>query len=193
MKTLKLFIFVVVLGGLTAGLITGMDVLTAERIKENANYEWKSAMLEHHGLSTGVNVYADLFEETFTTNDTDKLPRERVYRHKELGTYSFYFSGGGIWGEINGVITLDNDGITIIKVTVLNQQETPGLGGLVSTRDYLDNYVGKKFNPTLTLLKPNSGLDPATEVDQITGATGTSNRFILMLNTIYQEKMGDLL
>jgi len=191
MKNLKLFIFVILLGGLTAGLIQGMDIITADRIKNNKNYEWKAAMLDHHGLSTGVGVYIELFDETFTSLDEEPDPINRVYRHKTLGTYSFFFTGNGLWGEINGVITLESDKITILKVTVLNQQETPGLGGVVSTREYLDNYVGVKFDPNISLSKPDNTSDPETQVDQITGATGTSNRFISILNNAYLLKMGD--
>ncbi|MDD2575714.1 MAG: FMN-binding protein [Acholeplasmataceae bacterium] len=191
MKNLKLFIFVILLGGLTAGLIQGMDIITADRIKNNKNYEWKAAMLDHHGLSTGVGVYIELFDETFTSLDEEPDPINRVYRHKSLGTYSFFFTGNGLWGEINGVITLESDKITILKVTVLNQQETPGLGGVVSTREYLDNYVGVKFDPNISLSKPDNTSDPETQVDQITGATGTSNRFISILNNAYLLKMGD--
>lgn len=193
MNNLKLFIFVILLGGLTAGLIRGMDIITKDRIKNNKNYEWKAAMLDHHGLSTGVGVYTALFDETFTYENEELDPIDRVYRHKELGTYSFFFTGNGLWGEINGVITLESDKLTILKITVLNQQETPGLGGVVSTRKYLDNYVGVKFDPNISLSKPDNTSDPETQVDQITGATGTSNRFITILNDVYLLKMGDQL
>jgi len=183
----------IILGSLTAGLITGMDVLTKDRISENANYEWKSAMLNHHGISSTVTDTAALFDESFVTLDETSDPREQVYRHKETNTYSYFFTGSGLWGEINGVITLESDGKTILKVTVLNQQETPGLGGLVSTRKYLDLYEGKKFDPILSLYDPDLSLDLSVQVDQITGATGTSNKFIELMNANYENKMGVLI
>lgn len=191
--SMKSFIFMIVLGVLTAGLITGVDALTKNRILRNSNYEWKSAMLNHHGVSSTVENHASIFDENFSVEVEASTPREVVYKHKTEGTYSYFFTGSGLWGEINGVITLESDLKTIVKITVLNQQETPGLGGLVSTRKYLNNYVGKKFDPSLALSDPDLSLDKAVQVDQITGATGTSRRFILLLNDNYEIKMGGLL
>lgn len=187
---LKTFIFIVVMGGFSAGLIFGMDVLTKERIAENANYEWKSAILNHHGLNSSLATYNQTFENEFTKEFETENERDSLFRHKDEDTYSYYFFGGAVWGEINGVITLESDGITIIKITVLNQQETPGLGGVVAERDYLNNFVGKKFDPVLNLLPPTTeNLSEDVIVDQITGATNTSLRFIIMLNNFYQRMM----
>src|SRR5690554_2658136 len=187
---LQTFIFIIVLGGFSAGLIFGMDVLTKERIAENANYEWKSAILDHHGLSFNLMTYAETFENEFIKEIETENERDSLFRHKDEDTYSYYFFGGAVWGEINGVITLDSDGITIIKITVLNQQETPGLGGIVAERDYLNNFVGKKFDPVLNLPPPSTeNLSDDVIVDQITGATNTSLRFIIILNNFYQQMM----
>jgi len=193
-NTLKLVFFVLIMGSITAGLINGMDLLTAQRIEDNANFEWKSAILDHHDISFTLTNHATIFEETFDPFDDaeNENDRDAVYIHNSLNTYSYYFFGGGIWGEINGIVTLEDDGITVRKITVLNNDETPGLGAIVATREYLNNYVGKQFNPRLSLVLVD-GLDEDSVVDQITGATGTSNRFINILNEVYQEKMANVL
>lgn len=187
--TLKLLLFMVVLGTITAALLTGMDALTADRIAANAAYEWKSSMLDHNGHTTTVNNYSDLFDENFTAINDNEDEREIVFQHNDSNTINYFFSGGGVWGEINGIVTLEEDLITIVRITVLNQDETPGLGGVVSTREYLDNYIGKKMLPELSLIVPDGSLDPNNQVDQITGATGTSTRFVVMLNATYQDKI----
>lgn len=188
-NTLKLLLFMVFMGSITAGLIIGMDALTADRIAENAAYEWKSSMLDHNNHAATVNNYNDLFDENFTALNEHEDEREIVYIHNTLNTINYSFKGGGVWGDIDGIVTLESDLVTIVKITVLNQDETPGLGGVVATREYLDNYVGKKMLPELSLVVPDGSLDPENQVDQITGATGTSTRFIIMLNAVYQKKV----
>src|SRR5690554_3049629 len=167
-NTLKLLFFVVIMGTLTAGLITGMDLLTAQRIEDNANFEWKSAILDHHDIDFTLANHAEIFESTFNPFEEKENDLDMIYIHDDLNTYSYYFFGGGVWGEINGIITLEDDGITVRKITVLNNDETPGLGAIVATREYLNNYVGKQFNPRLSLVLVD-GLDEDSVVDQITG------------------------
>lgn len=189
-KLIQMSSFMIILAVVTAGLISGMDKLTAKRIEENANFEWKSAILTHNEISHSVTDYVALFDQNFEAIDNVENPRDRVYRNKTTGTYNFYYTGGGVWGEINGVITLESDGKTIVTISVLNQSETPGLGALVATRDYLNKYVGKQFSDALSLVNTVENADPNAEVDAITGATGTSRRFIVILNDVYQAKMG---
>ena len=102
-----------------------------------------------------------------------------TYRHLETGNLSFEFRGKGLWGDIYGVMTLKEDLITIVDVSVLEQEETPGLGAVISERSFLNTLKGKIFNPTIRI-----GSNPVgdSEVDQVTGATSTSGAFQIILN-----------
>ena len=88
--------------------------------------------------------------------------------------------GPGLWGPIEGLIGLAPDGVTITAVSFYKQEETPGLGGEIASKDFTDRFVGKKlFNaqgqPALTLVRPGRS-QGAYQVDAISGATMTSDK-----------------
>jgi Na+-transporting NADH:ubiquinone oxidoreductase subunit C len=90
------------------------------------------------------------------------------------------------------VVTLAPDKETIVNIRVLEQQETPGLGGIVATEAYLSTFKGIKFSPNIEINKPDSAPNKPNEVDSITGATRTSKAFEGMLNDSYSERLAAL-
>lgn len=196
-QNLRLIIFVLLLGMFTSGLIVGMDVLTRDRIEKNQLAQLKAAVLDANNVSyTQANIH-QVFEDeidiievknfVFPGNSSYPAMAARdyyFYRHKQNNNISFEFSGGGLWGTINGVITLKSDLETIVKIVVLQQQETPGLGGIVAESRYLAQFVNIIMVPKLEINKDTSDNKP-NEVDAITGATGTSKAFESILNQNY--------
>jgi len=108
------------------------------------------------------------------------------YESTKTSNVSYQFVGNGLWGPIKGMITLDSSFTTIIEISILEHEETPGLGGIVAERDYLDSFVGKEFNPTI-LISKTANTSLVNEIDSITGATVTSNAFMNILNNTYQD------
>jgi Na+-transporting NADH:ubiquinone oxidoreductase subunit C len=90
-----------------------------------------------------------------------------------------------VWGPIVGVLTLESDFVTIANVAILQQEETPGLGGRITELTYLAKYQGVRFNPDVIVTKQTPSAD--NEVDAITGATGTSTRFQIILNDTHAK------
>jgi Na+-transporting NADH:ubiquinone oxidoreductase subunit C len=180
---LKLFAFVIILGTLTSLLLLGMDLITRDRIAANAEALLKSSILDANAVSYNFTNIHDIFEGEVEIVEAEGLT---FYVHKTSGNISYAFAGGGIWGPIEGIITLAPDFETIVAIKILQQEETPGLGGVVAEPRFLAQFVGKKMTPELIIAKnPEPNAD--NEVDAITGATGTSNRFSLILNTSYTE------
>ena len=179
---IKLFAFVIVLGLVTSLLLLGMDRITRDRIALNQEALLKSSILDANQVSYNFTNIHDIFDDEVEVIEKDGLV---FYVHQTSGNVSYKFSGGGIWGPIEGMITLQSDFETIVRITVLQQEETPGLGGVVAEERYLRTFVGKKMTPEIIITKT---ADPTqdNEVDAITGATGTSNRFQLILNTNYE-------
>ncbi|HPG42774.1 MAG TPA: FMN-binding protein [Acholeplasmataceae bacterium] len=200
-KNLQLILFVLILGGLTSGLLVGVDLLTSERIAQNEMAQLKAAILDANDISYNSSNIHDVFDEKIEiieiedfdyqeTSDGDAMgSRDYVfYRNEENGNISFEFIGGGLWGDIAGVITLDDEMDTIVSLVVLQQQETPGLGGIVAEENYLAQFVGIKMTPEIEINKDSSPNKP-NEVDAITGATGTSNAFQRILRLNYRWYM----
>ncbi|MCD4827545.1 MAG: FMN-binding protein [Acholeplasmataceae bacterium] len=180
-QNLKLIIFVVILGLVTSGLLLGADALTKDRIELNKEAKLKSAVLDGFDVSyTFANIH-DIYADQVEIVELDTYT---FYVDEITNRVSYQFEGSGLWGPIIGIITLESDFETIVRITILQQEETPGLGGVVAERQYLDNFVGKKMTPSLDITKEGANQD--FEVDAITGATGTSNAFEIILNTNYQ-------
>lgn len=184
-QNLKLIVFVLVLGLLTSGLLVGVDALTRDRIEQNKIAQLKAAILDANQVSYNFNNIHTIFDDEIETIVIDDLT---FYLHTTSGNVSYTFIGGGVWGPISGVMTLEDDFETIVAIKVLKQEETPGLGGIIAEAKYLANFVGIKMVPTL-LINKDSAANLPNEVDAITGATRTSEAFEIIMNdqfAIYQ-------
>lgn len=182
---LKVILFVLILGMVTSGLITGVDYLTKDRIAENELAEIKSTILSAYEISYTFSNIHDIFDEKVETITIEYEGETYIfYRDKATNRVSYEFIGNGLWGPITGIISLEPDFETILAITVLVQQETPGLGGIVAERSFLSQFPGVKMTPELLIVRDSSP-NQDNEVDAITGATGTSNAFMRLLNENY--------
>jgi Na+-transporting NADH:ubiquinone oxidoreductase subunit C len=169
----------------------GMDALTADRIEANKEAEFKSVILSAYDIDFNFNNIHDVFE-TSVEKVTKQLATGEFQGSYDFwvdpatGSISFPFSGDGVWGEISGLITLDETFTEILSITVLQQVETPGLGGIVATREYLDTFEGIIFiDDEIEVIKKDNTPNEANQVDAIAGATRTSNAFRTILNEAY--------
>ena len=189
----KMLTFVFIMGFLTSLVFVGMDALTAERIEANKDAAIYSAVLNHNEISFNSGNLADVFNENITVEEVIYEGQTlSFYINEENGNVSFMygvFALGGLWGPLRGVITLESDFQTIVNVTVLEEQETPGLGGKVKNREFLDQFIGLVLIPELDRpveVNKDAAANEANEVDEISGATGTSTAFEKLLNDSYQ-------
>jgi Na+-transporting NADH:ubiquinone oxidoreductase subunit C len=181
-QNLKMMIFVVILGLVTSALLLGANALTEDRIELNKDAKLKSAILDGFDIEYNFANIHDVFDDSVTILEEDGYT---FYVNDLTGSVAYRFEGSGLWGPIIGILTLDSDFETIVRITILEQEETPGLGGVVAERPYLDNYVGVKMTPSIDVTK--EGATEPNQVDAITGATGTSDRFEIILNDNYDE------
>ncbi len=179
-QNLKMMIFVVILGLVTSALLLGANALTEDRIELNKEAKLKSAILDGFDIEYNFTNIHDVFDDTITILEEDGYT---FYVNDLTGSVAFRFEGSGLWGPIIGILTLEDDFETIVRITILEQEETPGLGGVVAERPYLDKYVGVKMTPSIDVTK--EGATEPNQVDAITGATGTSNAFEIILNDNY--------
>ena len=177
--SLKMIIFVVLLGLITSLLLVGMDLLTKDRILANQEALIKSNVLDGFNIAYNFNNIHDVFAEKVTIDES--IPGYLFYINNENGYVAFEFEGDGVWGPIRGILTLEDDFETIVRISILYQIETPGLGGVIAERSYLNKFVGKIMNVRLTKTPTN----PDSDVDVITGGTRTSERFDILLNNAY--------
>lgn len=186
---LKMLWFIAILGIITSGIFIGMEVWTAPLIEANAAIELKSTLLDAYEVPYTTPTVNEVFAVNVTVH---QVGDQVVYFDNSADNVSFEFRGSGVWGPIYGVLTLSPDLETIRHIRVLQQEETPGLGGVVAEPRYLAGYVGAKLVPPLVLRPAGGDTGNPNEVDAITGATRTSNAFIRILNSSYAEHLDAL-
>jgi Na+-transporting NADH:ubiquinone oxidoreductase subunit C len=182
-NNMKLILFVIILGAITSFLLLGMDLLTADRIEQNKEAQIKSVVLSINDISFNYTNIHTVFDETIMTYTYDDIT---FYQDEVTRNISFIFVGEGVWGDIRGIITLEDDFETIVGISILSQVETPGLGGVVAEEKYLSNYENVTFiDNAIEIIKPDNTPNDPNQVDAISGATRTSEKFQIILNTNY--------
>ena len=93
-------------------------------------------------------------------------------------------TGPGLWGEITMAVGLDSAAGVIKGIEMIDQNETPGLGGRISELWFKEQFRGK----TSPLTKVPEG-EPAgkNQFQAITGATNSSNAVMDIVNLTLEE------
>jgi Na+-transporting NADH:ubiquinone oxidoreductase subunit C len=188
-RYLKMVWFILILGTLTSVVFVGMEIWTRPLIDANAANELKSIVLSANDISFNTGNISAVFDENIEVEEVGDFT---FYVEKNSGRISYQFSGGGVWGPIIGIITLESDKETIRQIRIMQQEETPGLGGIVADLKYLAKYVGIMVVPQIEVNIPDSATNKPNEVDSITGATRTSKAFEKILNDSYAERLSAL-
>ncbi|GAB6099100.1 RnfABCDGE type electron transport complex subunit G [Halanaerocella petrolearia] len=79
--------------------------------------------------------------------------------------YSFQNSGQGFQSKLKLMIGMDLEKKKIIKINILSQAETPGLGARITEKVFKSQFKGKSFSDSYTAKE---------DVDAISGATISS-------------------
>ncbi len=181
----RILVFVAIMGMITSGMLVAMDLLTRDRIEENQAFSLYSAVLNANNHAHTTANFRDVFEEYIVESEIDGIT---FFEDTESGNVSFVVEGGGVWGPIGALITLESDLKTIVSVRILFQEETPGLGGVIADPQYLEKYQGVALdieNPSSAIRITHNRTGNDNEVDAITGGTRTSNSFQTIFNTGY--------
>jgi electron transport complex protein RnfG len=152
---------------LVAGLLLGgTDALTRDRIAAQVKAERDRASRDALGLEAAGTLKEQPFKDTQGQVDVVE-----GYEGETLVGYVYTTEGRGYGGEMQVLLAVDPEG-KVIKVTVLTQNETPGLGTKATQPAFLDQLKGRVLDPTLELKKLGG------EIDAVTGAT-ISSRAVL--------------
>jgi len=181
-ERILMIIFVIFLGTVSAGLLTSVNHYLRPKIDKNKELKFKSSLLDVFNLSYTKDKIEKIFDENI-----------RIYHKNNFTFYkslnnevAFEFSGAGLWGSISGIIALKSDLETIHGLKILHQTETPGLGGRIAEKEFLDQFKNKKIIPKLLIVSATKATKE-NEVDAITGATMTSKAFEDILNKTIQQ------
>lgn len=184
-EKILMVVFVLVLGSILTTALVAVDDFTAPFIERNSVLKLKSSVLGSLDIPFNPEDTNDI-EGVFSENiEVKKRDEKSIYISKGKDI-AFQFSGAGLWGPITGILALQPDIKTIKKIVVIHQEETPGLGGRIAEKVYLNGFANKTFSPLLLLVpEGTSSLD--NEIDAIAGATMSSDAFVEILNDQFEK------
>ena len=174
---LLMILFVLILGSILTTALIAVNYYTTPIIKKNEEITIKSSVLQ----ALEIVFTAENLDESFSANIQIEQKGGKTFYVSTAKDVAFAFSGAGVWGPIEGIIAIKPDYETFKGITIIRQEETPGLGSRITEKAYLDQFSDRKFFPLLTVIQGRPSQQP-NEIDAITGATMTSNAFIDIIN-----------
>jgi electron transport complex protein RnfG len=147
-------------------LLTYVDSLTRERISAQED-EAVKAMLDE--MFPDMSRY-DFQNEIYI-----------IYSDGEQIGYAFLAVGKGYGGDINILVGL-NDDTTLKGITIVSQEETPGLGTRITEPSFTDQFAGLDVNQVA--LSRDGG-----RIDAITGSTISSSAVVEAVRETALEKI----
>jgi Na+-transporting NADH:ubiquinone oxidoreductase subunit C len=178
--------FMIVLSLFFIGILATFYHSTSERINTYAEIQFKSTILR---LFTLPNEDVEKeFDKSISIKTKNDISYYEAKNDKGLIGYAFVINGGGLWGQINAVIAVSPDYQRIINFDIINQNETPGLGGRITEGWFKAQFADKKIIEDNKLIKfvlvAEDDESEKNEIRQVTGATSSSNA---VLKIIYSE------
>ena len=179
-----MIVFVLVLGSILTAALVAVNYVTTPVIEKNEEIATKSSILR------ALNIHFDpeSVEETFAGNVEVRRRDGTTYYVTKEADIALPYAGSGLWGPIQGIIAIQPDFERLKGITIIRQEETPGLGSRITEADYLAQFQGKRFTEGLETVQPGRS-SRENQIDSITGATMTSDAFISIINENLREVM----
>jgi Na+-transporting NADH:ubiquinone oxidoreductase subunit C len=177
-------VFVLVLGSILTSALVTVNFFTTPVIEKNEEIATKSSILD----ALDIDFESGNVEEIFADNVEQRRQEDTTYYVTVDRDIAFPYYGSGLWGPIEGIIAIQPDFERLKGITIIRQEETPGLGSRITEAAYLAQFEGKRFSDGLKVVQQGRSSQD-NEIDSITGATMTSDAFVSILNENLQENM----
>jgi len=183
-------VYAAILGTVCAALLTGVGEVTRAQIADNEKAEELRnilAVLEvPFDPAAGPQELIAISGQYVREEMRGGLALLVYVEEGQTRAVAVLFAGPGLWGPVEGYLSLDPEMKTIRGVTFHKQEETPGLGGEIGSESFRSRFRGRKIEsadgrPGIRIVGAGvaSGLN---EVDGITSATMTCKKVEAMLN-----------
>ena len=162
---------------------------TIAKVNENKKIASQTAVLKAFGLADDSTPAGDIrakYSQSITEKTVDKATAY-IATIDGQPYVAVKLTMPGLWGPITAVLATDSKGSVVRGFEVVDQQETPGLGGRISEPWFSAQFKGKQTLPDGTIAfaqgsgKGNFDQTNGT-VDAITGASRTSDFVKTLVN-----------
>lgn len=183
----RMIIVLTTVGLISGGFLAGVAKLTEERIALNIQAEIEEAIAE---VVDDAEVNQKVYEEE------DLVIYIGLDEEGTLAGFAVQATGVGFQDKITLMFGLDASLTKITGLTVINQNETPGLGAKIEDWNaFLQFWENKDATGQLTLHKPAARTPEelsAVEINTITAATISSKKVLEIVN-LSLEKVRQLI
>ncbi len=176
--------FMIIITLIFVGILATFYHLTIQRVTEYRDLRLKETILLLFDLPT-QNIEAE-FSEFITKREKNNIQYYETVQDSILLGYCFPIRGKGLWGTIDALIVLSADLKNLLKLEIIDQNETPGLGGRITENWFKDQFQNKiiisdEIVQTFQLI-PEEEKTASNQINQITGATASSKAVADMIS-----------
>ena len=181
----RMIVVLTAVGLISGGFLAGVATLTKERIALNIQAEIEEAIKE---VVEGAEVNQVLHEEG------DLVIYRELGEDGNLAGFAVQATGVGFQDRITLMFGLDASLKEITGLTIISQNETPGLGAKIEDREaFLQFWESRDATGPLTLRKPparTAGELLPSEINTITAATISSRKVLEIVNLSIERLRG---
>lgn len=177
-------LFMIIVTIVSIGILATIYQVTINKVNTYRQMKLRVSILQLFNLPVD-NI--DLTYDNYIKKiDSDKLQYYIAESDSIVLGYCFPVSGRGLWGTINALLVLTPDLTKIKGLEIVNQNETPGLGGRI-TEDWFKKQFQNKVIISNKIVRsfqlvPESEKTHDDQINQITGATASSKAIVDMLH-----------
>jgi len=155
-------------------------------------------------LKKEIDLQMNILDAFNIHYEPDTIPH--IFKNKiiidksgEMDTYKYFIDGSempegiacviegsGFWAPIKALMVLTPDFKEIKELKILENQETPGLGGRITEAEFLAQFGGLAVSEGIEIAR-NRPAEKNNEFECITGATQTSEALKKIINSNYQK------
>lgn len=181
--TIYTVVFIFIVSFAFVFLLSMTNQITIEQVQLNEELSRRQAILNAMGIeATTEREIQDEFSRV--TGDAERglyvatIDGERVYATQ--------FTGAGLWGAISGFLAVSADFSQIVGIEIVDDNETPGLGGRINEAWFKEQFEGEDITGgriEVAMLEGDGDENKSNGlVDGVTGATRTSDSMEMIVN-----------
>jgi Na+-transporting NADH:ubiquinone oxidoreductase subunit C len=165
-------------------LLTFVYLIAKDKIEVSQSLFRKKALLSSFGITYNSSEEA---ESKYTSMvSSSEIGEYEIFTADVNGEkrYLLIFTGQGLWGTIQGALSVNEDVTVISGLDIISHSETPGLGGRIEEEWFLRQFKNEKIsNGRISFTKGEGNYTPDdSNIDAVTGATRTSDALEEMVN-----------
>lgn len=163
-------IFMFISTAVCISFVSGIYLSTEERVLANEQLYLRMAVLNASGIPfTRGDI--DGVQQIYAERVSEENGWFRVSLEDDEEGFIVPVIGSGLWGPIEMLLGFKEDLTTLVGISIVSHNETPGLGGRIDEEWFKEQFRGKKG--PFTMVDEGTAEAP-DEMDSITGATRTS-------------------